>query len=343
MDKNTDLERLLLLALHRIPGLGYAKWKVLYDHFGSNAAIWGAARRELEHVRGIGPETSLQIASARKGSRIERCRQELIDQGISAVTVLDRQFPAVLKSNLGDQVPLALYYRGALPTQPAIAVVGTRNPSRQGREEAAAFAAAFGREGITVVSGLARGIDGCAHHSAVAAGGTTAAVLATPLNDIYPRCHRQLAEQVGENGCLLTEMPLGSVVRRGSFPRRNRIIAGLSRGVLVVEAGLPSGALNTATWAAHMNLDVFAIPGSIRNSKRRGNHQLIQEGAALVETPSDVTELLGLRPASIQEDSDDCLEALVRAGLTAGQIIQRTGLPPQKVLRRISQLQLRDP
>jgi len=205
----------------------------------------------------------------------------------------EADYPSLLREMPGP--PLALFVIGD-PVRlwhPSIAIVGSRRPSAGGRENGYAFAAAMARSGLAVTSGLAAGIDGAAHRAALDAGGLTIAVLGTGIDDPYPRSHIELYRQiVAQGGVVVSEYPPGTPARRGQFPARNRIIAGLALGTLVVEAAQRSGALITARLASEAGREVFAIPGSIHNPMAKGCHRLLRQGAALVETPSEVSEAL---------------------------------------------------
>jgi DNA processing protein len=239
----------------------------------------------------------------------------------------------------------------------AVAIVGTRHASAYGLRQAAALAASLSRVGITVVSGLARGIDAAAHRAALDTGGRTLAVLAGGLSQIYPPEHRRLAEQITAAGALISEVDLHAKPRRGSFPRRNRLISGLSLGVIVVEATERSGALITARHAMEQGRDVFAVPGPVDVRTSRGCHQLLRDGAKLVETVHDVLEELGpfvapLRTsaqASVRHGAElrlnameqRVLQAIDAAETSVDQLVARCGLPVQRILATLSVLETR--
>jgi DNA processing protein len=213
--------------------------------------------------------------------------------------------------------PLLLYAIGRLELlhAPALAIVGSRHASVQGRQNASAFAAHLGGAGFTIVSGLALGIDGAAHEGALGSAGSTIAVVATGLDQVYPRRHLPLAGRIAAEGLLLSEHPLGTPPLRENFPQRNRIIAGLTRGTLVVEATLQSGSLITARLAVEAGREVFAIPGSIHSPQAKGCHALIKQGAKLVETAQDVLEELGVATAPAPASATE--PVLERLGVTA--------------------------
>jgi len=214
--------------------------------------------------------------------------------GRHLVPIVDPDYPDLLRDL--DTAPLALFIEGdpAALWHPGVAVVGSRTPSPSGAELATEFAAALARTGLSIVSGLAAGVDAQAHRAALAvADGRTVAVVATGLDQTFPPRHVQLQAQVAERGAVVSEYPPGTAARPGQFPARNRIVAGLSLGTLVVEAALRSGALITARLAAEAGREVFALPGSVRNPRSRGCHRLIRDGAQLVEDPADVVSGLG--------------------------------------------------
>ena len=214
--------------------------------------------------------------------------------GRSVIGLTDPLFPQLLREIANP--PAILYCEGeaSFLSRPAVAVVGSRNPTPVGSESASRFAGAIGGHGATVVSGLALGIDSAAHRGALGTRGSTIAVCATGLDTIYPRCHRKLACDITDAGLMLSEFPPGVGVRRHHFPQRNRLISGLSLGTVVVEAGLGSGSLITAGFAADQGREVFAVPGSVNSPLSRGPHQLIRDGACLVETPVHVLESLSM-------------------------------------------------
>ncbi len=275
------------------------------------------------------------------------------------ITLADHRYPRLL-AQIPDP-PLALFVQGqyAVLADPQISIVGSRNPTAGGRDNACAFAGALARAGLTITSGLASGIDAAAHRGALGAGGTTLAVLGTGPDRVYPASHLELARQIARQGALVSEFPPGTGVRPGHFPRRNRLISGLSLGVLVVEATLRSGSLITAKLAAEQGREVFAIPGSIHNPLARGCHQLIREGAKLVEAAQDVLAELGpqlgpLEPVSDAQDpegtrdrgeglDDDYRRLLDSLGfdpVPVDVLVARTGLAAQTVASMLLLLEL---
>jgi DNA processing protein len=268
----------------------------------------------------------------------------------------DESYPLLLKE-IYDSPPL-LYYRGRreLLNKPFLAVVGSRRPSRVGRNDAQAFAHALSRTGLTVVSGLALGVDGAAHQGALGAEASTIAVLGTGVDQCYPRSNAALYEQIAQEGLLISELPLGSPPLRHQFPRRNRIISGMSLGVLVVEAALRSGSLITARQALEQNREVFAIPGSIHNPASRGCNSLIKQGAKLVEQLDDILEELsgwfdgaeagcaghtGSEFTSLDAPADSPVyRALGYDPIDVDTLAQLLGLPMSELLSMLSDLEV---
>jgi DNA processing protein len=294
------------------------------------------------------------VSAILAGPRLEALAAErdwLGDERNHLITRRDTAYPPLLRETADP--PALLYVRGdpALLAQPQLAVVGSRNPTPGGCDNARAFAAALGRAGLTVTSGLALGIDACAHRAALEAGGATVAVAGTGLDRVYPASHRELAHQIAAHGALVSEFPLATAPRREHFPQRNRIIAGLSLGVLVVEAARESGSLITARLAAEAGREVFAVPGSIHSPLARGCHALIRGGAKLVETASDILEELGalaaacLAPpapsAALTAHERALLEQLGYDPLDVDVLSARSGLTPQVVSSMLLQMELR--
>ena len=260
----------------------------------------------------------------------------------------DPEYPPLLKE-IHDPPPV-LYAIGDLLSfqQPTVAMVGTRKPSIMGSETAWRFAFELAGKNITIVSGLALGIDAQAHSGCLAAGGKTIAVMGTGIDCIYPRRHVQLADKIGENGLLLSELPLQSPPIAGHFPRRNRIISGLSLSTLVVEAAVRSGSLITARLACEQNRDVLAIPGSIYNPQARGCHHLLQQGAKLVTTSNDVLDELGIDYTKVvpefvntlASENKNLVKCIGFEVTTVDQIITRSGLNVEKVVCNLAELEL---
>jgi DNA processing protein len=282
-----DIEAWLMLL--RTPGFGSATLRALIDRHRDIRIALDAARNEAKRCGAKGrnwldaPDREILAADL----------AWLAGEGHQLLTVLDRDFPPLLRDAPG--APVALFVSGDVGAlwQPQIAIVGSRNASHGGLANAKAFARALCAAGFAITSGLAEGIDAAAHSAALEAGAPTVAVLGTGPDLVYPTAHRELASRIAACGALVSEFAPGTPGKPEHFPRRNRIIAGLSLGTLIVEAGLRSGSLITARCAIEQGRDVFAIPGSIHNPLARGCHRLIRQGAALVETAEEITAALG--------------------------------------------------
>ncbi|HHJ34913.1 MAG TPA: DNA-protecting protein DprA [Gammaproteobacteria bacterium] len=282
------------LTLRHTAGIGNVTFHTLIGHFGSAGAALNASHKQLTAAN-IHADIINALTHQPKPD-ISADTNWLEQPGHHIITLTDEAYPTSLKQ-LDDAPPL-LYVRGDIDylNRPQLAMVGSRNPSASGRNTAQEFAHHLADAGITITSGLADGIDGASHKGALQGLAGTIAVVAHGLDIIYPAKHQQLAQSITEKGAVISEMPVGSQPQRGFFPRRNRLISALSLGTLVVEAAQKSGSLITARYAMEQNREVFAIPGSIHNPMARGCHQLIRQGAKLVETASDILEELCISP-----------------------------------------------
>ncbi len=345
------------MRLALIPGVGPLTQKALLTRFGSARAVLDAAPSELRQVSGVGVKLCRSIVAAREEidvlSELSRCREN----DIAILTETDADYPRMLKE-ISDP-PCVLFAKGKFLPQDAIAIaiVGTRHASRYGLDQAYRLASELARAGLTVVSGLARGIDSAAHRGALAAGGRTLAVLGSGLLTMYPPEHEGLAREVIQSGVLLSELPTLTGPQPGTFPQRNRIITGLSLGVIVVEAGKGSGALISARLSMEQNREVFAVPGRVDVRTFWGCHRLLRDGAKLVETADDVLEELGplveatpredgrviRHPAEFQlnEQETAVLNAIDQEPTGIDQVAAESGLPISRVLSTISVLEMR--
>ena len=289
-----DAELEAWLRLKLTPGVGDASARKLLAAFGLPPAIFAQPRAALAAV--VGPALAERLLTEPEGWRelCEQTRRWLAgDVRRQLLTLGDPDYPAELLQI--EDPPLLLHLEGdpaALRHPLRLAMVGSRNPTAQGADHARQFARALAEAGACIVSGLALGIDGAAHEGALEAGGCTVAVVGTGLDQIYPKKHQALAQRIAAQGALISEYLLGTPPLAANFPKRNRIISGLSQGVLVVEAALQSGSLITARQAAEQGREVFAIPGSIHSPQSRGCHALIRQGAKLVESAADILEEL---------------------------------------------------
>lgn len=285
--EGTDRE--LLIGLNLIPQLTPKRAKVLFRAFSSFKAIWDAPASRFSSIFGssvIGEA----IASGRSERAIDEELAKAEELGFRIVTLVDQDYPSLLREI--DDPPLVLYVAGELPidTARAIAIVGTRRASRYGNLVAGRFASQLALRGIVIVSGLAAGIDSAAHQGALDVGGKTVAVLGSGLDSLYPKRNRALFERIVAQGTVISEYPLGTKPAKWTFPQRNRIISGLSRGVIVVQAPERSGALITARLALEQGREVFAVPGNITSIVSAGTNRLIKDGAKLVDRVEEVLD-----------------------------------------------------
>lgn len=287
-------DKLYWIALNLVQGVGAIIFKRLIETFGSPHNVFDAPLEALQQIPGVGLKTASQIKGFFKTDILKKQLQLIEKHQVQVVTFKDEAYPELLKT-LFDP-PGVLYIKGALSEKDriAVAVVGSRKSSSYGRLIAEKLAADLVSKGVTVVSGLAKGIDSFAHRGALRGGGRTIAVLGNGVDYIYPEENKKLYEEIAERGAVISEFPLGTPPDRKNFPIRNRIISGLSLGIVVVEAGDRSGALITADQALEQGREVFAIPGNISSYTSRGTHRLIKQGAKLVETVEDILEELSL-------------------------------------------------
>lgn len=291
-------EKALWVSLSRVQGFGSQTFCQLLKKFGNPTHIYAASRQQLKEV--VSDNIASQISLGIDEVALNESIQWLSQANNYLITLADSTYPQALLE-ISDPPPF-LYAKGnrALLNQPSIAIVGSRNASVQGEKNAEAFAEGLCAYGLCVISGLALGIDGAAHRGALKANGATIAVVGTGLDIIYPAKHRDLAHQIAEHGLIISEFPLGTASLPQNFPKRNRIISGLSLGCLVVEANLQSGSQITARLAAEQGREVFAIPGSIHSPMSKGCHQLIKQGAKLVDSLQDIVDELGLSNINLE-------------------------------------------
>jgi DNA processing protein len=358
-----ELRAWLRLAL--TPGVGNTKARKLLTAFGSAQAIFEQSSATLQQLGSDKLASALRSEPPGLATQLQTTLDWLAAGDDRRVAALgDTAYPAALLDI--EDPPLMLYMLGTLASQSdtaikkianSLAIVGSRNPTPQGESNARQFAKAFGSAGICVVSGLALGIDGAAHDGAMLGGGETIAVVGTGLDRVYPKKHLDLAHRIARQGMIVSEFPLGTPPLTANFPRRNRIISGLSRGTLVVEAALQSGSLITARLAAEQGKEVFAIPGSIHSPQSRGCHALIKQGAKLVEVAQDVLEELRLVPAgsgaapaappecdeadaTAGSRNDPLLEALGFDAVSLDAVQARTGLDTAHLQAKLLELEL---
>jgi DNA processing protein len=291
-----DPETMARLKLHLLPGLGPKTLAALLERFETAERILRTPASELMTVPNIGQKTAEQLTEALPKLNVETELALVEKHQAHMIHVDHEEYPAALRAI--PTAPFFLFHRGHFTASDskAVAIVGSRHCTAYGRRIATRLASGLAKAGWTIVSGLARGIDGVAHTAALDAGGRTIAVLAGGLGKLYPPEHKELAERVVQQGVLLSEMPMGMAPMPDLFPRRNRIISGLSRATIIVEAALKSGALITARLAGEQGREVLAVPGPVDSEASEGPHQLIRQGATLVRSVEDVLEALDALP-----------------------------------------------
>jgi len=339
------------LGFNYVSGIGPAKVQALLGHFGNLAAAWSASESQLRDI-GFDARALESLREARQTLDLDHYAAQVEASGAHALTWDNPDYPALLR-----QIPAAppvIYVRGRFEPvdQWAVAVVGTRRLSAYGRLMANDLAGGLARNGITIVSGLARGIDGVAHRAALEAGGRTIAVMGCGIDRVYPPEHRDLAHAIVDgHGATVTDFPLGTEPSSANFPARNRLISGLSLGVLVIEAGERSGALITTRFALEQDREVFAVPGNINSPVSVGANRLIQQGAKLVMGIEDVLEELNLRMAGEQAAAtvalpDSAEEAALLSQLSSqplhvDELGRLTGMPSYLVSSTLTLMELK--
>lgn len=355
MTFDPELQDDILLSM--VEGIGSRTYRRLLERFGSSTAILDASRSELAGFEFMDRETASRLLAARReldpAAIVELCRRENID----VVSFREPRYPESLRT-IHDPPPI-LYVWGTILLRDAfsLAVIGTRRPTAYGRRQAERLSTALARSGFTIISGLARGIDAVAHQAAIRAGGRTLAVLGGGHLKLYPPEHGELAALIVETGgAVLSEYPPLHPSASWTFPQRNRIVSGLSLGVLVIEAPLRSGAMISARLAGEQGRDIFAVPGSIESDASRGCNQLIRDGAYLVDSVDDVLDVLGpmVRPISLSDEEQPIrhpnettlneieqtvLGRIALKSTTVEFIVQATGLAEYQVLAALSVLE----
>jgi DNA processing protein len=338
------------IGFNIVPSIGPAKIRALLDHFGDLERAWHADPNVLREI-GLDRRARENLIKMRKTLDLDAKVSEVARQGLTFLTWEDDEYPALLREIYAP--PPVIYVRGELRPEDewAVAMVGTRRSTAYGRQAARLLSHDLSRNGVTVVSGLARGIDAESHRAALDAGGRTIAVLACGLDLIYPPEHRKLAHDIAENGALISDYPLGTRPEARNFPPRNRIISGLSLGTVVVEAGRKSGALITADFAVEQGREVLAVPGNIVSRTSEGCNRLIQNGAKMVLNVDDILEELNLTMieqhvevrAAVPTDETEAqlLELVSDAPTHIDEICQQVELPIQKVSSTLAMMELK--
>jgi len=346
------------IALNMIEHVGPVRARLLLEHFGDAPKILAAAKSELLRVRNIGEETAEAISTWEKSVDLAGELKRISDFGCHVLISADENYPALLREIYDP--PLVLYVKGALTAKDknAVAMVGSRQTTHYGIETARKLAYQLAYVGVTVVSGGARGIDTAAHQGALAAKGRTVAVLGTGINLIFPTENAELFERISKNGAVITQFPFNRPADKQSFPIRNRIVAGMTLGTVIVEADLHSGALITANFATEYGRQVFAVPGRIDSPRSKGCHDLIKKGAKLCESAEDIlSEFEYLFPASnrpaapnetgvlpaleLPENEKLVYDALSKEESSIDEVIRRSGLPSSAVSVALLSLEMK--
>ena len=345
-------DRFYWLALNAIPGFGPVLIKALLDRFGHPKRIFEASRRELARVDGIGERLAGMIKETDIRGTVHRELKLIEKLNASIVTIKDPSYPNNLRQ-IYDSPPL-LYVRGDLQPMDdlAVSMVGSRLASNYGRMITERIAGDLARHGVTIVSGMARGIDSASHRGALSVGGRTIAVLGCGIDIVYPRENRHLFEEIMAHGAVISEFPMSTPPEGVNFPRRNRIISGLSLGVVIVQATSRSGSLITARLALEQNRDVFAVPGNIGMAGSQGTNRLIKQGAKLVESAEDILEEIlprfrhqwsasEDRDLSLEEEEERVFCLLEDEPMHIDSIIAQTRMSASRVSTILLQLELR--
>ena len=319
-------EKKYWIGFNLVRGIGAVRFQQIVSHFGDLSLAWQAPAEAFREA-GLPTRALNNLLRLRAETDLDALYESILEKDVQVLTLLDEDYPQLLKQI--DQAPPVLYVRGKLlPSDDfAVAMVGTRRISAYGQQITRDTSFYLAGHGLTIVSGLARGVDALAHQSALQAGGRTIAVLGSGVDVIYPPEHRQLAEAIIERGAIISDYPLGTQPEGVNFPPRNRIISGLSLGTVVVEAGERSGALITADFAVEQGRDVFAVPGNILSPVSKGTNRLIQKGAYALVSPQDVLDVLDL---SQVEDYKEARQALP-ADTTEAKILQSMDYEPVHV------------
>ena len=315
-----------LVHLSIIPGVGYQTIRRLLTAFESAQRALDATLEELTQVEGLTANISQQLVSGKSRVSVDQELELIEAHNCHLLAINDSTYPMLLKE-IADPPPL-LYVRGELgqPDAPSITIVGTRSPTNYGKTISRQLSQQLAESGITVISGFARGIDTCAHQGALQANGRTIAVLGNGLSQIYPAENRELADEIMKSGALISEFPMTVPPFPKNFPRRNRVVSGMSSGTVVVEASIRSGSLITARHAAEQGREVFAVPGQIFSNQSKGSHQLINQGAKLINAIDDIWEAFPNRrltpsltspPTPLPLDQNDSARGRVNSNLFA--------------------------
>jgi DNA processing protein len=345
-----DIESWIALSL--VPEIGPVTFRRLFSIYGDPAAVFAAPGKELSAIDGVGQRKAKNIKNFSAWKDIGKQIREIERCNAKVLTFPSPEYPAMLRQL--EDAPVILYVRGTVRDEDrfAVALVGTRKATPYGRIVAEKLSSELGASGFTIVSGMARGIDTMAHAGALSSGGRTIAVLGSGIDKAYPPENRVLMEKIAGSGCVVSEFPLGTEPNRENFPRRNRLISGLSMGVVVVEAAAGSGALITAASALEQNREVFAVPGNITSPSSAGANDLIKRGAKLIQGPSDIIEELApmLRgfvragerlKAGITDEEKKVCDILTGEPMHIDALSRELSLSPEKALVTLLNLEIK--
>jgi len=348
----------LLVWLNSIPGMGGIRTRAVCDYFGSAEEAAKAGPDQLSRIKGIGKKTARAIANSDPEAFLKQEHSRASSESVRIVTIEDGDYPEPLRSIFDP--PSVLYIKGSMRDEDMIslAVVGSRRCSVYGKTQAQKFARGLSLRGFTVVSGCAVGIDTAAHRACIEAGGRTIGVVGSGLMEPYPKSNISLMRDIAKTGAVVSEFHLKQKVERGNFVRRNRVISGLSLGVIVAEAAKKSGALITAKHAAEQGREVFAVPGNVDSPRTKGAHALIKDGARLVETVDDILEELGdiarflperkedtflkRKPVTLSSKEESVYSLVESEPLNIEDLISRSGLGPGSVGSILVMLELKN-
>lgn len=319
-------EKKYWIGFNLVRGIGSVRFQQIQNYFGDLSIAWNATSEAFKEV-GLPGRALNNFLKLRKQIDLDQLYDSILEKNITVLTLLDDDYPRLLREI--DQSPPVLYVKGMLTPADefSVAIVGTRRVSDYGQQIARDSSIYLAGHGLTIVSGLARGVDGLAHRHALETGGRTIAVLGSGVDVIYPPEHRKLAEAISENGAVISDYPLGTQPEGVNFPPRNRIISGLSLATIVIEAGERSGALITADFALDQGRDVFAVPGNVLSPASRGTNRLIQNGAYAMVSPQDVLDVLNLS----EIESMKTARQVLPTDTTEAKILQVMGFEPMHI------------
>lgn len=343
-------EKKYWIGFNLVRGIGAVRFQQIRAHFGDLSLAWNAPREAFREA-GLPPRVLENFFQLRRELDLDRYYESILSKSIQIITLDEKKYPRLLGEI--EQPPPVIYVRGQLTPADefAVAMVGTRRVTSYGQQVTRDASLFLAGHGLTIVSGLARGVDAIAHQQALNAGGRTIAVLGSGVDVIYPPEHRQLAEAIIANGAVISDYPLGTQPEGVNFPPRNRIIAGLSLATIVIEAGERSGALITAEFAADQGRDVFAVPGNVLSPMSRGTNRLIREGAFAMVSPQDVLNVLGLSQVedfkaarqALPADKTEAkiLEVMHFEAMHVDEICQAAGMAVAKVSAALTLMELK--